>query len=258
MIWFSFKGVRSDEYGLLERLPLDARAERITSYVEIPGGMPVAYETTGYKSQIITLNLGIKDVSPENLDAIDAWLFGEGELVFSNDSDRYYLAVCNKALTGSRIIKELGKLQIQFIVLPYKRSKRVWETIELTPVQSQQIVISDGEGNTIGSSEESNVSQGWIELSESIDFAVPVIKVYGSGDISIRRFLPDSAVVARNVTDYVIFDVEKNAVYDKDGNVIENETTSGLAAFRLGAEQAAMIEFENATAVEVIKNMRWL
>ena len=109
MIWFSFKGVRSDEYGLLERLPLDVRAERITSYVEIPGGMPVAYETTGYKSQIITLNLGIKDVSPENLDAIDAWLFGEGELVFSNDPNRYYLAVCNKALTGSRIIKELGK-----------------------------------------------------------------------------------------------------------------------------------------------------
>lgn len=239
MIWFSFKGVRSDEYGLLERLPLDARAERITSYVEIPGGMPVAYETTGYKSQIITLNLGIKDVSPENLDNIDAWLFGEGELVFSNDPDRYYLAVCNKALTGSRIIKELGKLQIQFVVLPYKRSKRVWESIELTET-------------------EENVSQGWIELSESIDFAVPVIKVYGSGDISIRRFLPDSAVVARNVTDYVIFDVEKNAVYDKDGNVIENETTSGLAAFRLGAEQAAMIEFENATAVEVIKNMRWL
>ena len=239
MIWFSFKGVRSDEYGLLERLPLDVRAERITSYVEIPGGMPVAYETTGYKSQIITLNLGIKDVSPENLDAIDAWLFGEGELVFSNDPDRYYLAVCNKALTGSRIIKELGKLQIQFIVLPYKRSKRVWESIELTET-------------------EENVCQGWIELSESIDFAVPVIKVYGSGDISIRRFLPDSAVVARNVTDYVIFDVEKNAVYDKDGNVIENETTSGLAAFRLGAEQAAMIEFENATAVEVIKNMRWL
>lgn len=239
MIWFSFKGVRSDEYGLLERLPLDARAERITSYVEIPGGMPVAYETTGYKSQIITLNLGIKDVSPENLDAIDAWLFGEGELVFSNDPDRYYLAVCNKALTGLRIIKELGKLQIQFIVLPYKRSKRVWESIELTET-------------------EENVSQGWIELSESIDFAVPVIKVYGSGDISIRRFLPDSAVIARNVTDYVIFDVEKNAVYDKDGNVIENETTSGLAAFRLGAEQAAMIEFENATAVEVIKNMRWL
>lgn len=239
MIWFSFKGVRSDEYGLLERLPLDARAERITSYVEIPGGMPVAYETTGYKSQIITSNLGIKDVSPENLDAIDAWLFGEGELVFSNDPDRYYLAVCNKALTGSRIIKELGKLQIQFIVLPYKRSKRVWESIELTET-------------------EENVSQGWIELSESIDFAVPVIKVYGSGDISIRRFLPDSAVVARNVTDYVIFDVEKNAVYDKDGNVIENETTSGLAAFKLGAEQAAMIEFENATAVEVIKNMRWL
>lgn len=239
MIWFSFKGVRSDEYGLLERLPLDVRAERITSYVEIPGGMPVAYETTGYKSQIITLNLGIKDVSPENLDAIDAWLFGEGELVFSNDPNRYYLAVCNKALTGSRIIKELGKLQIQFIVLPYKRSKRVWESIELTET-------------------EENVSQGWIELSESIAFAVPVIKVYGSGDISIRRFLPDSAVVARNVTDYVIFDVEKNTVYDKDGNVIENETTSGLAAFKLGAEQAAMIEFENATAVEVIKNMRWL
>ena len=239
MIWFSFKGVRSDEYGLLERLPLDVRAERITSYIEIPGGMPVAYETTGYKSQIITLNIGIKDVSPENLDAIDAWLFGEGELVFSNDPDRYYLAVCNKALTGSRIIKELGKLQIQFIVLPYKRSKRVWESIDLTET-------------------EENVSQGWIELSESIAFAVPVIKVYGSGDISIRRFLPDSAVVARNVTDYVIFDVEKNAVYDKDGNVIENETTSGLAAFRLGAEQAAMIEFENATAVEVIKNMRWL
>lgn len=238
MIWFSFKGVRSSNFGILEKLPLDARAEKITSYVETPDGMPIPYETNGFKTLIITVNLGISDVSPANLDAIDAWLIGEGELVFSNDPNRYYLAVCNKSLVGSRIIKELGKLQIQFTILPFKRSVRTWETIEL-------------------SEPENNVSQGWIELSESMYYAEPVIKVYGNGDISIRRFLPGRSVVARNITDYVIFDVEKNSVYDKDGNIIENETTSGLSAFRLESA-SAMIEFENATGAEVIKNMRWL
>ena len=76
----------------------------------MPCGEPIIYEPGGYRQQMITLNIGIKDITPEHLSNINNWLSGSGKLIFSNDPDKHYLAIANNAMTGNRLIERFGKI----------------------------------------------------------------------------------------------------------------------------------------------------
>ena len=104
---------------ILEKLPLDLKSEKVTQIIDMPTGEPIAYEPGGYKQQPLTLNIGIKDISPEHLININNWLSGYGRLIFSNDPDKHYLAVANNAMTGNRLIERFGKIPVQFTVMPF-------------------------------------------------------------------------------------------------------------------------------------------
>ena len=99
----------------------------------MPCGEPIIYEPGGYRQQMITLNIGIKDITPEHLSNINNWLSGSGKLIFSNDPDKHYLAIANNAMTGNRLIERFGKIPVQFLLMPFKRENESdWVEIPLS------------------------------------------------------------------------------------------------------------------------------
>ena len=244
MSWFEWKGIRSSEFGILEALPLIIRPERTTSIVELPNGGPIVFETDGYKASKITLNLGLNDISNSNLDDLAAWLRGEDRLIFSNDPDRYYRAVCNGSYVGQNIINRLGKIPISFDVLPFK-CRDYTETIELP-------IFEDSGGNY-------HLDFSEVEIPETCMDTMPVFKIYGNGELGIFNFAHYTSIKAYDITDYFILDVPKGAMYDSSGNVIMNETSKDVSKF------VCLPDFNNfrvdntVTKVELLQNTaRWL
>lgn len=243
MSWFEWKGIRSDELGILEALPLIIRSERTTSIVELPNGGPIVFETDGYKASKITLNLGLSDTSNSNLDNIAAWLHGEGKLVFSNDPDRYYKAVCNGSYVGKNIINRLGKIPISFDVLPFKYYDYT-ETIELPITEDEDhnkhLDISD------------------VEIPANCRDTLPVFKIYGTGELGIFNFANYLNIKAYDITDYFIVDVPKGVMYDSSGNIIMNNTSKNIKKFVFAPEGNYFRVDDNVTKVELLMNTaRW-
>lgn len=244
MSWFEWKGKRSSEFGILEALPLIIRPEKTTSIVELPNGGPIVFETDGYKASKITLNLGLNDISNSNLDDLAAWLRGEDRLIFSNDPDRYYRAVCNGSYVGQNIINRLGKIPISFDVLPFKY-RDYTETIELP-------IFEDAGG-------EHHLDFSAVEIPETCKDTMPVFKIYGTGELGIFNFGTYISIKAYDITDYFILDVPKGVMYDNNGDIILNQTSKNVSKFVCTPKYNNFRVDATVTKVELLQNTaRWL
>lgn len=226
---------------ILEKLPLDIRSEKITQIIDMPTGEPIIYQPGGYKTLPITLNIGIKDISMAHIHNINNWLTGFGRLIFSNQPDRHYMAVCNNSLSGQRLVEQFGKLSVPFTLMPFAReNESEWTEISLT------------EGH-VGWINDASTETGGTAPSE------PTIKLYGNGDLGFHHVATDTYVTIRDVSDYCIIDVPSHMVFDKNNNVILNKTEGNIDAIINPPHDGCQTNFNNnVTRVEVKFNRRWL
>lgn len=234
MSHFIFKDIDCRQFGILEALPLDIRAERVTKIIDMPVGVPVIYESDSFKAQTVTLTLGLRDNSPENVININRWLTGRGRLILSNEPDKYYDAVCNIPIQGQRMIKSLGKIPINFTVMPYRYAiENEWQ--------------------------EMSISSSWTSyINNDCDVNVqPEIKVYGNGELDFS-LEGKGSVTIRNVSEYCIVDVPKRRVFDKNGNVILNETIGNILNIELKPGTNKFYWKSNTQKAEIKLNKRWL
>lgn len=225
---FTFKGKESSEFGSVEILPLCLKHEQKTDFINFISGSPYVMETSVFRSKVITITIGLKDTSPENIDKINSWLIGTGKLIFSHDPNRYYIATCNNALTGTRVIT-LGKLTVQFNVMPFKYDNRESENFESVSIS----------GNTA-------------EISYAGNYpAETVYKIYGDGTIQIND------VEIHDVTDFCIIDIKAKKVYGNTNNVILDHTYGNIFDLQLMPGINQFTFSSNVTALEIKKNTRW-
>lgn len=233
--YFIWKGENSNKYGILERLPLDLRAERVTQIIDMPNSMPIVYQTKAFKAQQCVLNFGLRDTSDKNISEINNWLSGTGELIFSNDLDKYYKAVCFGAMQGTRMVQDLGKLSVNFTVMPGKYAiSNEWEEVHF----------------------EDN-DDAWIPYAGTLE-AEPTIKLYGNGNMKFRWSYNMIDIEIRNVSEYCIIDIPSRRVYDKNGNVILNETIGDLMRIEMYGPSTWLKRNQNIDRMEIKKNTRWL
>lgn len=242
MAWFSFKGKRCDAqdvFCILEKLPLDIRSEKITQIIEMPTSEPIIYEPGGYKQQIITLTVGIKDISMEHIHNINNWLTGSGRLIFSNQPDRHYLAVCNNALSGTRMVEQIGRMPVQFVLMPFAREN-----------ESEFVQVSLNESNI-----------GWINDTGATGGTAPMqptIKMYGNGDLGFYHLVSGTNITVHDVDTFCIIDVPSHRVFDKDNHVIMNKVEGNIEALINQPGNGCQTNFRGVTGVEVKYNRRWL
>lgn len=235
---FIFKGIDSSEIGTVEILPLCLKHEERTDFINFVSGSPLVRETTALRSKVITVTLGLKDTSPENIDKINSWLIGTGKLIFSHDPDRYYIATCNNALTGQRVLS-LGKLPIQFNVMPYK-----YDNNESNEFESVRLV-------------EATVSQGATIQYEGNAPSESVFKITGTGDIQIYSVQSDDYVEIHGLTGYCVIDLEKRKVTDENDNLILDHTYGNIFDLKLVPGQNIFLISGDVTALAVKKRTRW-
>jgi predicted phage tail component-like protein len=235
---FTFKEINSAEFGIVEILPLCLKHEERTDFINFVSGSPLVRETTALRSKVITVTLGLKDTSPENIDKINSWLIGTGKLILSNDPDRYYIATCNGALTGERLLS-LGKLPVQFNVMPYKYDDLESDDFENVTIAEELIsktALIEYEGNA---------------PSES------VYKITGTGTIEIYNVQNGNTVEIHDVSGYCIIDIKAKKVYDHNGNVILDHTYGNIFDLQLNKGNNFFLLSTNVTKFEVKKRTRW-
>lgn len=235
--YFTFKGIDSTEFGIMEMDPLCLKNEQKTNFLYMPTHGVSVMETGTYKSKVITMTLGLTDISPENILRINQWLVGQGPLIFSRDPKRYYIASCNGALTGQRILR-LGKLPIQFNVMPFKyKLNDEFEKLSISTILIAKLARIDYEGNVNGQ---------------------PKIKVYvdESGDVDIRTYHSDNITI-KDVTEFVEIDVPARKVYDANGNVILNKTYGDITTLQLEPGENTFVLSDNVNDIRVKRNVRW-
>lgn len=263
MGWFKFKNIQMPKFVMLENEPSPLRFEQVTSIIDMPDNTPLVYQTKGFKSQTISLIIGFRpgvwdtafmnQYSGANLtdaqyaamnrhgieqiqfDSVYNWLSGGGTLTFSNDSSRYYNAVCNVSIIPERISRSLRKLNVQFTVMPFRYA--LGETY-------QQLTLSG---------DKATVNYTGTYPSE------PSIRVYGTGNLMIK--VDGIEVNISDVSGFICIDVPTRRVYDRDKDdinrkVILNKTSGNFTDIRI--RSGTVIEVNSAvTKVELLKNTRW-
>ena len=236
--YFIFKDTYSSEFGSIEILPLCLKHEEKTNYINFITGSPLVQETSVLRSKVITVTLNLDDTSPANIDKIISWLIGTGKLIFSRDPHRYYIATCNAALTGQRILS-LGKVVVQFDVMPYKYDiyeSDAWETVRLVEAVASQGCEIHYEGNA---------------PSES------VFKITGTGDFQIYSVQSGDYVEVRGLTDYCVIDLKKRKVTDENGDVILNRTYGDINNIKLVPGVNIFLISGDVTALQIKRRTRW-
>lgn len=245
MSYFIFNNKDSRQFGILEALPLDIRAERVTHVIDMPTGVPIIYESDAYKAQTVTLNLGLRDNSVQNIMNINKWLTGRGNLIFSDDLDKYYDAVCNIPIIGERMIRHMGKIPIQFTVMPYRYARgNQWKTLS----------ISQNWRSVILRSTDPEDREHYDDCTETLQ---PTFKIYANGflDFNLQGV---GSVQVKDVDEYCVVDVPNRRVYDKNKNSILNRTIGDFTKMEIKRGENVMYWSANTQKVEYLLHKRWL
>ena len=99
--WFSFKGVRNDEVGVrMLSMPTRPHPARKGRVIDIPGADGDMWQDEGgYKRIVIPIRLITQDNA--NIDNVNLWLSGNGDLIFGDEPERVYHARITKEFSRS-------------------------------------------------------------------------------------------------------------------------------------------------------------
>ena len=114
---FSFKGISSTSFNIIvNSLPPISKPAMRVEETEIDGVDGTIFEDLGYESYDKKIKITITE---NNIDKLISWLNGEGNLVLSNEPDKYYKAKVISKIDFERLIK-YEPVEVTFRVQPFK------------------------------------------------------------------------------------------------------------------------------------------
>ena len=189
--WFTFKGINSDAMNvhMLEQPTRPASCEG-GKYEDVPGvsgGLWVPDES--YPR--ITVSVKLEAGDGADIDAINAWLIGEGDLVFGDEPNRAYRARITKGTDRSHSRRRLN---------------RSWK--QAFDCEPMRYLFPDAEVIDITSSVYRITNPGTTG-------ALPLIRVSGSGDGTLM--IGRSTMLLNDLSKPVYIDCEAKMAFTGDG-----------------------------------------
>lgn len=239
MLSFNFGGKDSyKDYGIIisKRSSLPSPKRRI-SYVEVPGrDSNFRYDEGTYEDITIVVECTVKENNLiEKLDNIKFWLFGtgEGELIFSFQEDKKYVAQVVNSIDFKQVFKYTSVFPIIFNCRPFKYS-----------VNNTPISITKGTGTTI-------INNGSL-------ISKPLIKVYCAGDGSFK--INSQEVLLTNIkSNFVILDSEVEEAYTDNNGILDNMNNSISGEIPILEVGDNVITYKGGvTKLEITPNWRWV
>lgn len=235
MLSFNFGSKNSyDDFGILiSKRPSIPSPKRRVNTINIPGrDSNLIFDEKTYDDITLTVECSVKD--KENLankiDGIKAWLFetGQGDLIFSFQDDRKYIAQVVNSIDFKQIYKYFSQFPIIFNCRPFKYA------VENTMVN---IIQTGAKISNIGTIE-----------------SEPIISVYGSGDIIFK--INEQQISLKGISNKIIINSVIQDCYDDEGNNLNGKMSGEFLKLKSGEN---IIEWSgNVTKTEIIPNWRWL
>lgn len=158
--WFAFKGIRNDVFDVrMVGMPTRPRPAEKGKYIDIPGTNGRVWQSQRAYDRIpVTQRVVANDNA--NIDDINAWLDGEGDLIFGDEPERVYHARITKEISRANQTPRLRgqAFTINFDCEPFRYSANAegesvtaYESAFPIPnpgtVYSEPLIIVNGSGS---------------------------------------------------------------------------------------------------------------
>ncbi len=242
MNYIIWKGVNSNTIpGLvIQELPPISKPPMRYSSIEVDGRDGDIVEELGYGSYDKALFIGL--TKNADINQIIKYFSGEGEIVFSNESNKYYKAKILEQIDYERLVR-FRTANVIFHTQPFKYLANE-EPIEL---ESELMTES-----------ESNILEATINNIGNI-IASPILDISGEGTIGV--YLNGSQIFSIDLSDEneIEIDTEKLEAYNPSNHQLKNRKVVGdYENFRLLVGENTIGfsgDFESAT---ITNYTRWL
>lgn len=186
-------------------------------------------EDLGYESYDKILLIGLS--RDFNIDEIIQHFSGDGEVVFSNEPDKYYKAKIIEQIDYEKLLR-FRTASIKFRVQPYKYQYQEQKQVYENPLE-KIIAVNNG-----------------------LESSKPIITITGTG--AIELIVNDNKLFSYTfpeAEDTVVIDSQKQDAYL--GTVLKNRNMSGeFPLFKAGKN---IISWNGTiTKIEIISNSRWI
>ena len=231
MFSFNFLGKDSYlDYGILvEKRPPIPKPQRNIDYIEVPGRSgSLKVDDATYQDIIIPILCSFKNADvASKADEVKAWLdSGEGALILSNQTDKYYLAHVSDQFDISQELKVFGQFLVNFRCQPFKYS-----------VTNNSISLVNG---------------GTITNSGTVK-SEPIFVVTGNGNITLT--VNGVSIQLTGVNGYITIDSVLKDAYK--GTLLQNSLM--LGDFPVLVPGGNVISWTgNVSSVQITPNWRWL
>ena len=224
---FEFKGIHASIYGTVTKEPIRRKPEQETRITKVEGADISIIEKLGYLPTTIETKMVLFDTT--DLDDIYTWLGGEGDLILSDNPERYIVAHCDIELQPERFSRGVANrvIDIEFMTLsPY------WYENNEIPI------VLTVAGNVTN---EGNVNSR------------PILKITGSGTVTIT--VDGRSFTYIFDTPFVIVDSLQQDAYHE--GVLKNRQMTGSFPY-LEPGINAVSWTGTVTSIELTKVSRWL
>lgn len=231
MSYIIWKNINSNTFPglIISELPQISKPSMRIQETTIDGVDGSLIEELGYETYDKTIKIGL--YGNYEIDKIINYFNGDGNVVFSNESDKYYIAKIVQKIDYEKLLR-FKTATIIFRVQPYKYKYQ----------ESTQVFTNPSTNITV-------MNDGLIESK-------PLIKLTGSGTIEFKidNVAIFSYVFPTNETE-VMVDSQKQDAYL--GTVLKNRNMTG--EFPILKSGKNIITWTGTlTKIEVLANSRWL
>ena len=233
-MYITYHGIENTDVNAeIISIDVPSRAEQSQDEIYIPGRQsPMLKSKEEHKSYSIALT--VRAMYQDDMSTIYQWLSGSGQLILSDTPDRYYNVSACSVVSTRRIgaANTIREAKIKLTCLPFAYA------IANDPIT---FASSPADFHTIGTI-----------------YSEPIIKIYGSGDITIC--VNGNYFTIKGVDEYCVIDVPRRVLH-KDGVSILSQSIGALTKLLLVPDPLAHNHITwtpTCTAVEIIKNERWL
>lgn len=225
--FFIYNNKSSLDYGIIaNKLPSILRASERVEKIKIDGRHGVLHQSDGTYEEILkSVECSLIDIL--EVDSICSWLKGKGEIIFSNEPDKFYKGYIINQIEFKKIFNTLKSFIVQFECEPFRYLLEGKDTVILT------------QGTKL-------YNQGTFESE-------PILTIEGSGDIDL--IINNEIVKLKQLSTPITIDSQmKNAYY---GSInLNNKMYGEFPTFSEGENSISWTG--NVTKISITPNWRCL
>lgn len=226
--WIVFKGFNTQGIFLIEEVPVVPSAELKQTLIEIDGRHGFLTDSQDVY-QPIEISVELKLYNKSDIQKVRNIFRGSGDLILSNQKDRYYKATVINQIEFERVVRQNHSVMVTFKLQPHAYELKD-NTITLT-------------------------TSPYTLTNETNATAQPEIIVYGTGTATL--IIGDETVHIKNINNHIILDYELQEAYRINNGSPSNANTDVSCDYGEIQMGTTKIEWSGSGITGIKINPRW-